>query len=309
MGNRSDGALVLLFLALASAVPSVQSEIDGRLGRFRVQEEVLYLWSGHHLKQLWPGLEDFMADLYWIRTVQYFGGRRSPGDDKDFKLLRPLVDIATTLDPRLEVAYRYGSVFLAEPRPIGAGMPKKGIELLERGAIAMNSWRLRKEQAYFTFLFLNDPETASKILLEAGRIPGSPYWLQTLAADMTVRGGDRAVGRRIWRDLYESHPEGTAPRAVAFRNLQYLDALDLVDSLQLQVDSVTSVRGSPPARLRELKSPTGKALRESDPTGTPFEYDPKTGRVAVSRHSALWRDPSNFRSRGGTDGTKPATSD
>jgi hypothetical protein len=69
---------------------------------------VLYLWSGEHVKRLVPGFENLAADLYWLRTVQYFGGQRLFVSDKRFELLRPLIDITTTLDPRLEIAYRYG---------------------------------------------------------------------------------------------------------------------------------------------------------------------------------------------------------
>ena len=99
---------LLPLVLLLPAVPWTQARIDREIGTFRAQEEVLYLWSGEHVKRLFPGFETLAADVYWLRTVQYFGGERLFTREKRFELLQPLVDIATTLDPRLEIAYRYG---------------------------------------------------------------------------------------------------------------------------------------------------------------------------------------------------------
>jgi hypothetical protein len=122
-------ALALVLLLVAPLVPLSQAGIDRLAGAQRAQEEVLYLWSGEHVKRLVPGFESLAADIYWLRTVQYFGGHRRFVSDKRFELLRPLIDITTALDERLEIAYRYGAIFLSEPRPLGAGRPKEGVEV------------------------------------------------------------------------------------------------------------------------------------------------------------------------------------
>ena len=51
----------------------------------------------------------------------------------DYPLLYPLLDLTTTLDPVFNIAYRFGSIFLAEPYPGGAGRPDLAITLLEKG--------------------------------------------------------------------------------------------------------------------------------------------------------------------------------
>jgi len=113
-------------LMLLPAVPLAQMRVDRALGSLRSQEEVLYLWSGDHVKRLCLGFEGVMADIYWLRTVQYFGGQRAFSRSKDFSLLEPLIDITVSLDPRFEIAYRYGAIFLSEPKPLGAGRPEGG---------------------------------------------------------------------------------------------------------------------------------------------------------------------------------------
>jgi hypothetical protein len=288
---RRPGAL-LLALALAAAIPFTQQRIDARVGPFRAQEEVLYLWSGRQVKRLAPGFEGLMADLYWLRTVQYFGGTRLFTQDRRFELLEPLIDIAVTLDPRLEIAYQYGAIFLAEPAPVGAGRVDNALALLERGARENpQNWRLRKELAYFHFLFKGDARTAARVLLEAAELPGAAYWLRTMAADFLGRGGDRATARKVWQRMYDDSQPG-AIRANALTHLRILDALDMRDRLQQAVEEFTREAGRRPASLQEVASRGRARLETRDPSGTPFEYDAKAGTVQVSRQSILWRAES-----------------
>jgi len=55
-----------------------------------------------------------------IRSVLERSFKKKPSGpharfEKRFDLLVPLVNITIALDPRLEIAYRYGATFLAEP--------------------------------------------------------------------------------------------------------------------------------------------------------------------------------------------------
>src|SRR6476469_802161 len=58
---------------------------------------------------------------------------RSAEADDPYALLYPMRDITTTLDPRFNIAYRFGAMFLAEPYPSGPGRPDLAIALLEKG--------------------------------------------------------------------------------------------------------------------------------------------------------------------------------
>jgi hypothetical protein len=281
--------LLLLLLAATALVPLSQQRIDALAGRYRAQEEVLYFWSGEHVKRLVPGFENLAADVYWLRTVQYFGGERLFSEGKRFELLRPLVDITTTLDPRLEIGYRYGAIFLSEPRPSGAGKPREGIEVLEKGTRALPlSWRLRQDLGFFHYVFLKDAATAARILSEAAEIPGAAFWLRTLAADLATRGGDRQTSRRMWRQMYEQAEEGIIRENAALR-LSILDSLDLRDALQLGVAEWKRRHGRPPERLRRLTESglwTGPLV---DRAGVPFGYDANAGRVYIQETSPMWR--------------------
>ena len=279
----------LLLLLLAPLVPLSQGRIEQRLGAYRAQEEVLYFWSGEHVRRLFPGYESLAADVYWLRTVQYYGGERRFAGDKRYELLRPLVEITTTLDPRLEIAYRYGAIFLSEAPPGGAGRPREGIEVMEKGVRNLpRSWRLRQELGFFHFLYLHDSARASEILMEAAAIPGSAFWLRTLAADLLARGGDREASRRMWRQLYEREDEGVLKQNARVR-LRHLDALDAADALTARVAEYARRHGRRPARLEELRAAGLWSGSLGDPEGVPFSYDESTGTVTLSTRSPLWR--------------------
>jgi len=279
----------LVLLLAAALIPLSQRRIDQLAGSYRAQEEVLYLWSGEHVKRLVPGFENLAADIYWLRTVQYFGGQRLFAVGKRFELLRPLVEITTTLDPRFEIAYRYGSIFLAEPPPLGAGRPQEGVQLLERGVAAMpDAWRLRQELGFFHFLYLKDAEGAARILLEASKIPGAAFWLRLMAADLLAKGGDRESSRRMWQQMLQQAEEGVL-RDVARVRLAVLDSLDRGDAVAAAVAEFERRQGRLPARLAELAASGLWRGPLSDAAGYAFGYDPSTGRVFINEVSPMWR--------------------
>ena len=110
--------LALLAARVAwAASAAVQAAIDRPHGRlYNDAPEVLWIPSGKIMKRLSLGHDGLMADIYWTRAVQYYGGQLR--DSKtDFPMLGPLLDITTDLDPYLLVAYRFGAIFLSEPSP------------------------------------------------------------------------------------------------------------------------------------------------------------------------------------------------
>jgi hypothetical protein len=279
----------VVLAALLPAIPLAQGRLDSLAGGFRAQEEVLYLWSGKQVRRLFPGFEGLAADIYWLRTVQYFGGQRLFDREKRFDLLYPLIDITTTLDPRLEIAYRYGAIFLSEPPPVGAGRPREGIAVLERGTRALPTvWRLSQDLGFFHFLYLHDAHRAAEILDEASKIPGAPFWFRTLAADLVAKGGDRETSRRMWKQMYDQAEQGVI-RSNALIRLQILDALDQADRLTAMVQEFERRWGRRPRSLGELGVLGVEPASLRDPAGIAFDYDSEKGEVTVSQKSPLWR--------------------
>ncbi len=277
---------------LMPAIPLLQIELDRRLGTSQPREETLYLRSGEHLRSLVPGFDDLLADIYWLRTVQYFGSEKLYSSEKRFELLYPLIDVTTTLDPRLRIAYKYGAIFLCEERPVGKGDCEAGIRVLEKGVRVMpDDWRLKQDIGYYRYLFLHDAKGGAAVLFETARdsrVPGAGTLLSNLAEVVLARGADRSTEREMWRRVHEQEEEGFFKNN-ALDNLRRLDALDTVDSLNAAVERFRVKHGRFPSAAQEVRSEGIDPRHFSDPTGVPFSYDPVAGRFAVATTSKLWR--------------------
>ncbi len=96
MKRRSHWSAAALLL-LPPAIWACQRQIDARLGENRHRIEPLLVWSGETIRRASPGLEAVMADVYWLRAVQYFGGERTFNPDSRFELLEPLIEMGAAL--------------------------------------------------------------------------------------------------------------------------------------------------------------------------------------------------------------------
>ena len=196
--------LPTLMLLAGTVVYWTQKAIDARVGLFRSTEEVLYLSSGRVIKALSLGHNGLLADVYWMRAVQYYGGKRLR-DEKRFDLLDPLIGIATTLDPQLIHAYRFGAIFLSEQSPIGAQQPEKAVALLKRG-IEQNpdEWQLYRDLGFVYYWYLQDYKKGAEAFLEGSKNPKSATWMKTFAAELMAKGGSRESARFLWQQFYDT---------------------------------------------------------------------------------------------------------
>jgi hypothetical protein len=279
-------ARALLALLFLGAMPFAQVRVDESLGS-REPRHVLYLEKGEHVKRVVPGFEDLAADLYWLRTIQYYGGQRAFLEHPDYELLRPLIEITVALDPRFEMAYRYGAIFMSEPRPLGAGKPEEGLEILEQGTRALpGSWRLRFEIGSAYYFFLREPERAAQALIEGSKLPGSPPWMEALAGRFLM-GKDRNSSREIWRRQAELSDGYMRDNAV--HHLKLLDSLDVRDAVRQLVQRYKDEHGALPRSLQDLIAAGYARALPADAAGRAFEYDPKTGAVDIAQGSPFWR--------------------
>src|SRR5215471_2329628 len=137
MKSKGLAFLVLGVVLLAgfAGVWQLQKKIDAQLSAINVEQDDVLLASPRLMKDLTMEFAPLMADVYWTRAVQYYGNKQL-SRDKGLNLLWPLLDIATTLDPQLIPAYRFGGIFLSQRPPGGAGEPERAIELMRRGIAA-----------------------------------------------------------------------------------------------------------------------------------------------------------------------------
>jgi len=261
----------------------------------RLRTTLMYVRSGGALQRLALEYDALLADVYWIRAIQHYGGQRLTARERhaDYEMLYPLLDIATALDPYFKIAYRFGAIFLSELPPGGPGRPDQAIALLQKAiAVQPHKWQYYHDVAFVYYWTLRDYRQAAEWFTRAGQQPDAPNWLAPVAANMLTQGNDRASARFLWRQLLSSDQPWL--RASAERSLKQIDALDAIDALDRIVQRNPPAAGEPYSW--DLLVGRG-VLRmvPADPAGAPFAIDPGTGRVTVAPESPLFPMPDSTR--------------
>ena len=276
---------------LVAAVVVVQVLRDRAYAPSTVSDRLLYVRSGDALKRLVLSFDALAADVYWIRAIQHFGGERLSAVTPNYDLLYPLLDITTTLDPYFSVAYRFGSIFLSEAYPGGAGRPDLSIKLLEKGIKEDGRWQFFHDIAFVHYWHTGNYALAAEWFQRAADRPGAPYWLRPLAAATLAQGGQRAASRQLWQQLRETS-DNEFIRTSAERRLVQLDVLDFIDRAQPIIQKYAEA--NPQGSLTWERLLADRIVRQIpvDPTGAPFDLNPWWGTLTVSVKSALYPMPA-----------------
>ena len=280
--------VLLLLIVAFLGIYWIQSSIDRQMSLIPHAEEVLYLPSGKVLKALSLGHYGLIADIYWMRAVQYYGGKRLQNANQ-YQLLGPLIDIATTLDPQLLHAYRFGSIFLSEKSPIGAQQPEKAIALLEKGIrYNPNEWQLYRDLGFVYYWYLEDYKRAAESFLEGSQNPRSAKWMKTFAAELLAKGNSREAAKFLWQEVYDTSESGTLKKN-AKENLLRLQALDDIDILKSLISKVEAKTGRKVLSMQELVQLGLLKQLPLDPKGFPYALNPETGEVGLAPESTVKR--------------------
>ena len=242
-------------------------------------QEMLYISSPKLLKRLCLGYDGLLADIYWTRTVQYFGASHSRGDGS-YKLLWPLLNITTQLDPHLIPAYEFGETFLVAKPPQGAGDPQKAIELGRKG-IQNNpdDWHLYYDLA-FVYYDQKDYRDAAQAFLRGSQLPNAHPFLKIMAAQMAQHGGDLSTARMMWNATLQTSHDGSI-RANAAAHLRAIQVDEDVSVLDQLVKRYRDRTGHYPSTFSDIVSAGLIRGIPLDPIGHPYRLE-AGGRVVVS---------------------------
>jgi len=275
----------ILFVLLAF----LQRDIDAAAGPLEHQPPELVIESGKMLKKMSLGYDSLLADIYWTRAIQYFGYRvGKPGET--FPLLAPLLDITTTLDPQLIIAYRFGTIFLSEPDPAGAGRADLAVILVKKGIAANpDEWRLYQDLGFLYSIRLKDYPKAAEAYLEGSKNPKAQIYMKVLAASVAAKGNDLETSRLIWGEVYNS----TQDELIRHRAVQHLQAIQAnldLQRLNEASEAYAAKLGHFPASIRDLQESGYVRGDPKDPEGYPYVVGP-AGVPQLDPQSPVILDP------------------
>jgi hypothetical protein len=280
-------AIPLLFLAIVL----LQTRIDAATRTIAQEKEELLLRSGPLLKKLSLGYDSLLADIYWTRAVQYYGSRVGNKGEK-FELLWPLLDITTTLDPKLMIAYRFGAIFLSEPA-LGARRADLAVELVKRGIVENpDDWVLDSDLGFLYYWHLKDFEKASAAYLEASKKPDAPILMKMMAAEVAAKGDSFPASLAIWTEIFNT-AQNSAVKRNAFLHLQSLKAEQDLLALDKYAEDYRKRTGRYPASVRELYESGVLSGIPIDPAGIPYIFGPDGKAQLDPKSSVILDRPAN----------------
>ena len=293
--SMHDGLLLLTLLIGLASVVGLSRWLDSHRPPTdsRMDEEQLYL-TGTMAKRISLGFNGLAADWYWMRSLQYVGRKIIDVPDNvpidnlaqlNLKLLAPLIDTSTTLDPEFIEPYQYAAVVLpAVDLPEAIRLTRKGI------AANPNAWRLYQHLGYI-YWQQRDFQAAGEAYDQGSKLPGAPPWMVAMKAKMANEGGSRELAREIYGRIYEQ-AENAKVKEMARKRLLQLDSLDQRDGLRKVLAAYKTRVGRCPSSWKEVE-PLLRAVRvEVDSTGAPL--DPTgTAYVMVGDGCDLDVDPKS----------------
>jgi tetratricopeptide (TPR) repeat protein len=293
MSRKPIAILLLLVLPLGFAgVWRLQHSIDNHLKALNEEKDEVLLSSTNVMKALSLEYAPLTADIYWTRVVQYYGSRHERVEHLDS--LWPLLDLATTLDPHLIPAYRFGSTFLAEAKPAGAGQPERAVELIQRG-IKENPeyWRLYQDLGNVYFFALKENAKASQAYLDGSNVPGAAPWMKLMAARIVERGDTLETSRYLWTEIYQSSQDPSI-RENAKVHLVLLKVDDDRQHLDALLDEYAKKTGHRATNIRELVQARMLPGFPADPEGIAYVIG-ESGKAVLNPNSPLFEKEKIYR--------------
>ena len=253
-------------------------------------DESLYV-NGKTARRISLGFNGLAADWYWMRSLQYVGRKIINDNDVpldnlgllNLKLLAPLLDTATTLDPEFLDPYEYAAIVLPSINV------NEAIRITQKGIDANpNAWQLYHHLGYI-YWQQHDYQAASEIYGRGAQIAGAPPWMEAMKAKMAADGGSRSTAREIYTRMYEGSADEKV-KDMARKHLLQLDSLDQRDGLRKLFAAYQARTGKCPNSWKEVE-PVFRARHIDvdasgaplDPSGVPYvlracevELDPKS---------------------------------
>ena len=278
--------LLLLVVPLGFAsIWRLQHRIDAQRASLSEERDAVLLRSGKLVKAMSLEYAPLMADVYWTRVVQFYGNKHVRGE-ANLELLWPLLDITTTLDPNLVVAYRFGAIFLSQRAPTGAGRPDLAAQLIERGIQANpDYWRLYEDLGFVYYFDVKDYQKASEAFLEGSKVPGALVWMKIMAARIAAEGESFETSMFLWKDIYNSSSD-PAVKKNALTQLQLLQVKQDCKQIDALADEYAKRYGKRPAHMSDLLQAGLTRVIPGDPLGFAYVFG-EDGKAELNLDSPL----------------------
>jgi hypothetical protein len=241
------------------------------------------------------GFGAVIADFYWLQAIQAVGGnvRMTPelGDH-----LGKLIDVVTTLNPRVDHPYRFAAIWMTESEE----NVRTANRLLRRGIeFHPDEWRNHFYLGFNHFFYLLENRRAGEILERASAMPGAPRYLARLAARLKSESEDLEVAVVFLREMLNASEDEAAKEGyrAALDEIEVERRARLLDSARVRFGERNDRDISAVADLVEGESPVLATLPSAEPSSLPpalqrgskWQLDPASGRIVSAYYGKRYR--------------------
>jgi tetratricopeptide (TPR) repeat protein len=272
-------ALLISALALGTGAHYAGEEARRARNAHANPEELIYLPEGRILRMASLGQRNLLADLVWLRAIQYYGEHRLT--DRNYDQAERLFDVIFELDPAFTGAIRFGALVLAQD----AANPEGAIALLRRAAGAEpTQWEYPFDEGFICQTVLKDYERAGMAYRKASMLPGAPDLAARLAGLSFSKLTRRDVAREVWQSILADGSSNEMMKRIAERSLKTLSMEETEEVLTKSVEMFREKEGRDPVNWDELLKEKCISSLPEEPFGGRYFLDARTGRVRATTH-------------------------
>lgn len=176
------------------------------------ENELLYLPNKDAIKYVTFGYNNFLADILWFTTINYFG--KHYVKDKDYRWLYYICDLITSIDSKAKHVYQFGSTMLAWEQK----SPEHAVDLLTKAiSVFPEDWNFYYLRGFLTMYFLQDKKSAAEDFLTASKLPGVHPIVITLASRQLENDKDSQTAIAFLQQMLRDNTDPTMRSALENR--------------------------------------------------------------------------------------------
>lgn len=228
--------------------------------------------SGDTAKVASLGATNFLADIYWLEAIQYYGGGDPYGT---YRQLPALFKTITDLSPKFAAAYQNGLLILPSEK-----FADEAIALGEKGQKSLpKSWEIPYYEGLVYHLNKKDYAAAAHQFEIAASKKGAPAITKYFAGLYYKEAGTRQTAYQIFQTVYQT----TSDAFVKERAQKQIGHLDGLFALEDGVAKFRNTFHRLPTSLDELVRQNVIESIPVSPLGLHYTYDAATGEVSDSK--------------------------
>ncbi len=241
------------------------------------------------------GFGAVVADFYWLQAIQAVGGNVQMTPELGDHLGR-LIDVVTTLNPRVGHPYRFAAIWMTESEE----NVRTANRLLRRGIeFHPDDWRNHFYLGFNHFFYLLENQRAGEILERASAMPGAPRYLGRLSARLKSESEDLEVAAVFLREMLNTSEDQAAKEGyrAALDEIEVEQRARLLDSARVRFRERNDRDISTVADLVEGESPVLATLPSAEPSSLPralqrgsrWQLDPASDRIVSAYYGKRYR--------------------